>query len=33
VLPGGSWRIVVERPRDSVLFGDRTNATVVIKAF
>lgn len=30
VVPAGSWRVVVERPNESLLFGDSTNATVKI---
>jgi len=33
VLPQGSWRIVVERPREAVLFGDATNANVKIVGY
>lgn len=31
-LPAGAWRFVVERPSESVLFGDDTSATVSIIA-
>lgn len=31
-LPGGSWRIVVERPSEAVLFGDDTSASITVVA-
>lgn len=30
ILPTGHWRVVVQRPTESVLFGDSTNASVKI---
>ena len=30
ILPEGTWRIVVERPREAILFGDATNASIKI---
>jgi hypothetical protein len=31
-LPAGRWRIVIERPKEAILFGDPTNASVTIVA-
>lgn len=33
VLEAGKWRIVVERPNESLLVGDDTNATVKVLAY
>jgi hypothetical protein len=33
VLPEGKWHFVVERPNESLLFGDDTSATVKLVAF
>lgn len=33
VLPAGKWRIVVERPNESLLVGDDTNANVKVLAY
>lgn len=33
ILPEGRWRIVVERPNESLILGDDTNATVKVLAY
>ncbi|ACL64447.1 hypothetical protein A2cp1_1098 [Anaeromyxobacter dehalogenans 2CP-1] len=33
LLPAGSWRVVVERPQEALLFGDSTAATLTIVAY
>lgn len=32
ILPAGSWRLVIERPSEALLFGDATSASVKITA-
>ena len=33
VIPEGTWHIVVERPNESLLFGDESTASVKIVAY
>jgi hypothetical protein len=33
ILPEGRWHIVMERPQESILFGDASTATIKIVAF